>query len=282
MRRNDEIAIDASGDCGCGVAPGRWRVCAKRNKTRDDVRRFDQDAPDFRAGYFATKTADPLGAPSLTELFSNSLPATSVGLIGRAEPDLKKAGLYRVTLTVDLHDIRLDSKDGNFIVRFVTANGRSLAILVPEKNAAVLPDLQEHMPYGLAVRDIDDADCQAWEPSGDEFLSPALVEAACMRATLPETEFRAWFGKFLPRLDQAQPATLFLPATVSDRADGKIAHLDGVNLSRAWCWRALAPFCPDQAMIEQTIRAHLDEGGASAPRPRTVAFIEEHGMGTAR
>jgi hypothetical protein len=54
-------------------------------------------------------------------------------------------------------------KDGDFIARFVTADGRSLAILVPEKNAAVLRDLQEHMPYGLAVRDIDDADCQAGE-----------------------------------------------------------------------------------------------------------------------
>jgi len=51
-------------------------------------------------------------------------------------------------------------EDGNFIAKFVTADGRSLAILVPEKSAAVLRDLQEHMPYGLAVRDIDDASCQ--------------------------------------------------------------------------------------------------------------------------
>ncbi len=54
-----------------------------------------------------------------------------------------------------------------------------------------------------------DADCQAWEPGGDEFLSPALIEAECMRAALPETEFRSWFAGFLPRLGQGLPGTLF-------------------------------------------------------------------------
>ena len=83
-----------------------------------------------------------------------------------------------------------------------------------------------------------DRDCQAWEPGGDEFLSPALIEALCMSRTHSE-EFAAWFGHFLPGVDQRQPATLFEPATVSDRSDGKIAHLDGLNLSRAWCWRKL-------------------------------------------
>ena len=46
---------------------------------------------------------------------------------------------------------------------------------------------------------------------------------------------------FLPDLARGAPATLFAPATVSDRSDGKIAHLDGLNLSRAWCWRGIAP-----------------------------------------
>ena len=103
-----------------------------------------------------------------------------------------------------------------------------------------------------------DADCQAWEPGGDEFLSPALIEAECMRAALPEAEFRRWFAAFLPRLGQSLPATLFTPATVSDRSDGKIAHLDGLNLSRAWCWRALADFTPDPDAARRTAQAHLD------------------------
>ena len=61
-----------------------------------------------------------------------------------------------------------------------------------------------------------------------------------MRRVLPEAEFRAWFDGFLPDLEAGEPKSLFTPAFVSDRSDGKIAHLDGVNLSRAWCWRGLA------------------------------------------
>lgn len=85
-----------------------------------------------------------------------------------------------------------------------------------------------------------DCDCQAWEPGGDDFLSPALVEAACMLRLLPSREFRTWFDGFLPGIGGGRPATLFLPAGVTDRSDGKLAHLDGLNLSRAWCWSLLA------------------------------------------
>ncbi|MFM6852763.1 MAG: DUF2891 family protein, partial [Sphingopyxis sp.] len=53
-------------------------------------------------------------------------------------------------------------------------------------------------------------------------------------------DFARWFDAFLPDAARGQPATLFTPATVTDRTDGKIAHLDGLNLSRAWCWRGLA------------------------------------------
>ncbi|WP_158742147.1 DUF2891 domain-containing protein [Acidisphaera sp. L21] len=109
-----------------------------------------------------------------------------------------------------------------------------------------------------------DADCQAWEPSGDDFLSSALMEAECMRRLLPPEQFGPWFDRFLPHLAEARPATLFAPAAVSDRSDGKIAHLDGLNLSRAWCWRALArtlpPGDPRQIMMEQAAELHLDAG----------------------
>jgi hypothetical protein len=85
-----------------------------------------------------------------------------------------------------------------------------------------------------------DVDCQAWEPGGDDFLSSALMEAECMRRVLDRAAWREWMDRFLPRLAQREPATVFTPASVSDRSDGKIAHLDGLNLSRAWCWRRLA------------------------------------------
>ena len=85
-----------------------------------------------------------------------------------------------------------------------------------------------------------DIDCQAWEPSGDDFLSPALIEAELMRRVLAPLAFRGWFASFLPHAASGKPPTLFEPARVSDRGDGKIAHLDGLNLSRAWCWRGIA------------------------------------------
>ena len=92
---------------------------------------------------------------------------------------------------------------------------------------------------------VDDADCRTWEPSGDDFLSPALIEAELMRRVLEPERFRAWFAGFLPGAAAESPATLFTPARVSDRSDGKIAHLDGLNLSRAWCWRGIASALAD-------------------------------------
>jgi len=89
-----------------------------------------------------------------------------------------------------------------------------------------------------------DSDCQAWEPGGDDFLSSALMEAECMRRALDANEFSRWLDRFLPRLADREPDTLFTPAIVSDRSDGKIAHLDGLNLSRAWCWRSIASGWP--------------------------------------
>ncbi len=107
-----------------------------------------------------------------------------------------------------------------------------------------------------------DTDCQAWEPGGDEFLSSALMEAECMRRVLPAADFASWLTRFLPALAHGAPATLFTPATVSDRSDGKIAHLDGLNLSRAWCWRHLAvTMTADDArrpLAEQAVTRHLE------------------------
>ena len=103
-----------------------------------------------------------------------------------------------------------------------------------------------------------DRDCQAWEPGGDEFLSPALIEALCV-ARAHKALFPIWFEQFLPRIAARDPATLFTPAIVSDRSDGKIAHLDGLNLSRAWCWRSLAPWLsePERTIAEAAADEHL-------------------------
>ena len=107
----------------------------------------------------------------------------------------------------------------------------------------------------------NDADCQAWEPSGEDFLSPALTEAECMRRGLAPEEFPAWLRRFLPRLERREPAALFTPAIVSDRSDGRIVHLDGLNLSRAWACGKIADSLPATdpaaATLRQSAAQHL-------------------------
>jgi hypothetical protein len=122
-----------------------------------------------------------------------------------------------------------------------------------------------------------DADCQAWEPSGNDFLSPALVEAACMAEHLPSEDFGRWLARFLPRLGDGEPASLFTPASVSDRSDGQIAHLDGLNLSRAWCFRRLARAAPELApALEAAAERHL----ASALPHLAADYMGEHWLAT--
>ena len=122
----------------------------------------------------------------------------------------------------------------------------------------------------------EDRDCQAWEPSQDEFLSPALMEAELMRRVLTPADFADWFDAFLPRTAEREPTTLFAPASVSDRSDGKIAHLDGLNLSRAWCWRGIASSLgaddPRRAVALDAADVHL---AASMPHV-TGDYMGEH------
>lgn len=124
-----------------------------------------------------------------------------------------------------------------------------------------------------------DRDCQAWEPGGDEFLSSALCEALVMSRVLGG-DFAAWFDAFLPRIASGEPASLFTPAFVSDRSDGKIAHLDGLNLSRAWCWREIAKSLPlDHPTIdlaEAAAQRHLD----SAISHIAGDYMGEHWLAT--
>jgi hypothetical protein len=84
----------------------------------------------------------------------------------------------------------------------------------------------------------------AWEPDGVDFFSPSLMEADLMRRVLPPAEFQAWFRGFLPDVSKGEPKALFTPAKVTDRSDPQIVHLDGLNLSRAWCMRSIAAALP--------------------------------------
>jgi Protein of unknown function (DUF2891) len=85
-----------------------------------------------------------------------------------------------------------------------------------------------------------------FEPSGHDFLSPALTEAVLMSRLLEPVEFASWLELFLPTLSAGSPRQLFTPAVVSDPSEGHIAHLHGLNASRAWCWRELARSLPPE------------------------------------
>ncbi|MCY7272112.1 MAG: DUF2891 domain-containing protein [Sphingomonas bacterium] len=101
-------------------------------------------------------------------------------------------------------------------------------------------------------------DYRGWEPGGDEFLSPALTAAHLMSRVRGRADFTTWLDRFL--IDGGQIDRLFEPAFVSDRSDGKIAHLDGLNLSRAWSLqvlaRKIAPH-PRLAMFDALAAQHL-------------------------
>jgi hypothetical protein len=117
----------------------------------------------------------------------------------------------------------------------------------------------------------------AWEPSGHDFLSPALAEAELMARLLPADEFAPWLTAFLPGLAAGEPASLFTPAVVSDSSDGQIAHLHGLNLSRAWCFRRLAetlpPGDPRVRACTEAARRHAE---ASLPHVTADDYMVTH------
>ena len=93
----------------------------------------------------------------------------------------------------------------------------------------------------LRARDyyLKDRNCPlAYEPSGEDFLSPCLAEADAMRRILPQDEFARWFGEFLPRVD-------LQPTQVTDVTDGKLYHQAGLNLSRAWMLEGILAKLPN-------------------------------------
>ena len=117
----------------------------------------------------------------------------------------------------------------------------------------------------------------AWEPGGEDFFSPALMEADLMRRVLSKQEFAVWLLRFLPDLSRGQPKALLEPAVVTDRTDPKLVHLDGLNLSRAWCMRniaaALAPGDPARTILAASASAHAN---AALPYIASGNYEGEH------
>ncbi|TNF28834.1 MAG: DUF2891 domain-containing protein [Deltaproteobacteria bacterium] len=95
----------------------------------------------------------------------------------------------------------------------------------------------------------------SWEPSGFDFLSPVLEEANLMRRVLNEKEFEDWLKKFLPEL--IDPAFELEPGIVTDRKDGHLVHLDGLNFSRAWCLHGIAETLTDYDHLTKIANDHI-------------------------
>jgi hypothetical protein len=112
----------------------------------------------------------------------------------------------------------------------------------------------------------------SWEPEGDDFFSPSLIEADLMRRVLNKEEFQQWFAGFMPEL----PASLQNPAVVADRADPTGVHLDGLNLSRAWCMFEVAKSLP----AGSTMAIDLQRIGTEHAQDALPHVISENYFGT--
>tara|TARA_R110000744_G_scaffold23717_3_gene59999 strand:- start:647 stop:1735 length:1089 start_codon:yes stop_codon:yes gene_type:complete len=111
----------------------------------------------------------------------------------------------------------------------------------------------------------DDKDCPlAYEPSGQDFLSPCIAEADLMRRVQSTAEYTKWLSDFLPTLPKNGDSNWLNVATVVDKSDGKLAHLDGLNLSRAWMLEGIASGLniedPRRLAILNAAKAHKQAG----------------------
>jgi hypothetical protein len=121
----------------------------------------------------------------------------------------------------------------------------------------------------------------AWEPGGGDFLSPSLVEADLMRRVLPQGDFATWLEGFLPGLAQGEPPQLFTPAFVSDRGDGQIVHLDGLNLSRAWgMWGVAGALPPEDRRRAALLRAAGEHAAAGMAGVGSGDYMGDHWLGS--
>jgi hypothetical protein len=104
----------------------------------------------------------------------------------------------------------------------------------------------------------------AWEPGGEDFFSAALMEADLMRRVMPPREFATWFHRFLPAVAKSGPSPLLQPAIVTDRTDPKLVHLDGLNLSRAWCMRSIAAALPANDPARKVLASSAEKHASAA------------------
>jgi hypothetical protein len=123
---------------------------------------------------------------------------------------------------------------------------------------------------------LNDKNCpMSWEPGGFDFLSPCLQEADLMARVLTPVEFKEWIDRFLPEL--GHPDFNMEQAKVSDRTDGKLVHLDGVNFCRAWSLYRIAKVIPEYHHLIHVANQHIE---ASLPNIADGGYEGEHWLAT--
>jgi hypothetical protein len=121
----------------------------------------------------------------------------------------------------------------------------------------------------------------AYEPSGEDFLSPCLAEADLMRRILPAREYGQWLHRFLPVIPISAKRAWLAPGEVTDRSDPKLAHLDGLNLSRSWMLRGIASGLPQGDRRIGALNAAAEAHAAAALPAVTGEHYEGgHWLGT--
>jgi hypothetical protein len=121
----------------------------------------------------------------------------------------------------------------------------------------------------------------AYEPSGQDFLSPCLGEADFMRRILPPKDYSQWLAKFLPGIPTNGRADWLPPGIVTDRSDPKLAHIDGLNLSRAWMLEGIASgLPPDDRRRASLLAAARTHAQASLPAVTGEHYEGGHWLGT--
>lgn len=132
-------------------------------------------------------------------------------------------------------------------IRIGTHNQTAFAfgLMLDWADTAVRPEFREQITAKVLEFHESDVDCPiGYEPSGEDFLSPCLMEADLMRRVVGTEDFAAWLTGFLPQIPLDGSTDWLEPGMVRDPTDGKLVHLDGLNLSRAWALEGIASALP--------------------------------------
>ncbi|QYJ01487.1 DUF2891 domain-containing protein [Thalassovita mediterranea] len=167
----------------------------------------------------------------------------------------------------------------SYPIRLGTHNQTAFAFGLMLDYARTVGDdaLEEALTDKISSFHLEDVNCPiGYEPSGEDFLSPCLMEADLMRRILEPQEFAAWLSGFLPDLPEDGSADWLAPGIVLDPSDGKLVHLDGVNLSRAWALEGMAAGLP----ADDPRRAGLLAAAEVHKEAGIVAVSDEHYSGS--